>query len=366
MIQLFNTYISPDAASGVKKVLNSTFVSEGEAVKEFEQALKDKFGFRYISTLNSGTAALHLALDAAGVKEGDEVIIPAQTFIATGLAVLYLKAKPVFADICYEDGNIDPKDVERKITSKTKAVMCVHWGGYPCNMQALREICDKHNLILIEDAAHALGAKYKDEAIGNISDLTCFSFQAIKHLTTGDGGAISCTDPKLFEKILEKRWFGINRATAALSELGERQYDVSEAGYKYHLNNYAAALGLANLRGYEKRMASRKAIADHYTTELKNIKGIKLFSLENDRENAWWLFGFHVENRLDFISHLKENGIAASVVHQRIDRNSVFGGLKDLPQQKQFDETQIHIPLHDGITSETATFITDIIKKGWS
>jgi perosamine synthetase len=365
MLSFFNTYVDPSAQKKISEVLSTTFLSEGEVVKNFENELKSVFKFKHVSTLNSGTSALHMALDVLNIGEGDEVIIPAQTFIATGLAVLYQKARPVFADINYRDGNINVEDVRKRITHRTKAVVCVHWGGYPCDLTALKELCKQHNLFLIEDAAHALGATYQSQAIGNIADVTCFSFQAIKHLTTGDGGAVTCTDDKIFKSILTKRWFGINRDTAAASELGERQYNVNEIGYKYHLNNYAAALGLANLNSYHERLKKRREIAAFYTKELSDVSGIKLFQYSNDRDSAYWLFGMHVDKRLDFVRHMKSGQIPVSVVHQRIDRNEIFGGLADLPQQEFFDESQIHIPIHDAINLEKASYIVNVIKKGW-
>jgi perosamine synthetase len=365
MLSFFNTYIDPSAQEKISEVLSSTFLSEGEVVKNFENELKSVFNFNYISTLNSGTSALHMALDVLNIGEGDEVIIPAQTFIATGLAVLYQKARPVFADINYRDGNINVEDVRKRITHRTRAIICVHWGGYPCDLTALKELCKQHNLFLIEDAAHALGATYKSQPIGNISDVTCFSFQAIKHLTTGDGGAVTCNDENIYKSILTKRWFGINRDTAVSSELGERQYNVNELGYKYHLNNYAAALGLANLNSYEKRLAKRREIAELYSRELQTVSGIKLFQYANDRQSAYWLFGMHVDKRLDFVRYMKSCQIPVSVVHQRIDRNEIFGGLADLPQQEFFDESQIHIPIHDAINLEKASYIVNVIKKGW-
>lgn len=362
-IDFFNTYVSPLAGKEVSNVLSSTFLSEGKITEKFEEELCNVFHFKNIVTLNSGTSALHLALDLLDIKEGDEVIIPAQTFIATGLAVLYCKATPVFADISYEDGNINIESVKSKITSKTKAVICVHWGGNPCDMDSLKTICSEANIKLIEDAAHALGSLYRNEFIGNISDITCFSFQAIKHLTTGDGGAITIKDPELYEKALRKKWFGIDRKNSEVSELGERIYDLKEVGYKYHLNNYASALGLANLSGFDERLEKRRAIASFYKKELSSVNGIELFKEEAHSISAYWLFGFHTQNREKLIHELKRVGIPTSVVHQRIDKYAVFGGMRnDLINQAKFDETQLHIPIHDQIDLEKAEYITDHLK----
>jgi len=366
-IPIFNTFIHPTATEIVSEVLQSTFLSEGEIVKKFEAELSTQLGITNCVTLNSGTSALHLALVLAGVDQDDEVIIPAQTFVATGLAILQQKAKVVFADINYETGNISVASVKDKITPHTKAIMPVHWGGYPCDMDELNAVAKENNLCVIEDAAHALGAIYKGKFVGQLSEFACFSFQAIKHLTTGDGGCISVEDTLKHKEALTRRWFGIDRDNAVPSELGERKYDISLLGFKYHLNNYGAALGLANLNGYHQRLENRRKIADYYYKELSTVDGISLFEKQTDRQSAYWLFGMHVENRRGFVRSLKEAGITASVIHQRIDRNSIFGGVQEsLINQTKFDETQIHIPIHDGIDMEKAEYIVNNIKRGWS
>jgi perosamine synthetase len=366
MITMFHTYIAGNAGEEIQKVLNSGFLSEGETVLQFEKALEQQFGFTNCVSVNSGTSALHLALELAGVGNGDEVILPAQTFVASGLAVLYLKAIPVFADIDYFTGNLSVASVKEKISSKTKAILPVHWGGYPCDLTELIALAEHYGLKVIEDAAHALGASYKQKPIGSISDFTCFSFQAIKHLSTGDGGAICCKSADEYKTAKNKRWFGIDREKAPLTELGERAYNISHAGYKYHMNNYAAALGLANLDGMALRLKKRIQIANYYRSELHKQAGIRLFNYFTDRQSAYWLFGFHVEKRQDFIRKLNSAGISASVVHQRIDRNSVFGGLtKNLSGQEAFDESQIHIPIHDALSLENAEYIINTIKQGW-
>jgi perosamine synthetase len=350
----------------VAKVLETTMLSEGAIVKSFEDRLASDLGLSHPVAVNSGTSALHLALALAGVGPGDEVICPAQTFVATATAVLQQGAVPVFADIHYEDGNIDPQSIARKTTGKTKAIMVVHWAGYPCDLDEIQNIADKNNLIVIEDAAHAPGATYKGRPVGTISDFTCFSFQAIKHITTGDGGAVCCKYEAAARSALSRRWFGIDRLNSKPSLLGERAYDIAELGYKYHLNDYAAALGLANLDGFKERLARRRAVAARYRQQLGGVAGLTLFWAAPDRESAYWLFGMHVERRLDFIRALQGRDVTASVVHQRIDRNSIFGGLRqDLIEQAKFDETQIHIPLHDGLSDADAAHIIEAVRAGW-
>ncbi|MBF9222153.1 DegT/DnrJ/EryC1/StrS family aminotransferase [Hymenobacter ruricola] len=365
-VPIFNTYIHPSAQQRVSEVLATTFLSEGKLVKEFEAGLSSELGMVNPAALNSGTSALHLAMILAGIGPGDEVILSPQTFVASALVVSQQGATPVFADIQYETGNIDPADIEKRITERTKAIMAVHWGGYPCDMDEIQAIARKHNLLVIEDAAHAPGATYKGRAIGAISPITCFSFQAIKHLTTGDGGAICCLDPAMAQEALKRRWFGIDRANSPMSELGEREYDISAVGFKYHLNDYSAALGLANLTGFHDRMARRRALAKRYRQELVNVPGITLLQDAADRESAYWLFGMHVENRLAFIRALKAKGITASVVHDGIDHNSLFGGTREeLTNQLRFNATQIHIPIHDALTEEELEYVVTTIKQGW-
>jgi perosamine synthetase len=365
-ISIFHTYIHPDAIGKVKYLLDSTFLSEGKLVKSFEETLTTELGIVNPVALNSGTSALHLALVLAGINPGDEVICPAQTFVATALVILQEKATPIFADIQYETGNICPKSLEEKITEKTRAIMAVHWGGYPCDMDEIHAIAKKHNLIVIEDAAHAIGATYKGKPIGAISDFTCFSFQAIKHITTGDGGALCCLNSDVAKQAIVSRWFGIDRANTQLSILGERQYNITHIGYKYHLNDYGAALGLANLEGFKARLEQRKKYAQTYTNALRKIAGIQLFESKPDRQSAYWLYGFHVKKREDFIRAMKDRGITTSVIHQRIDRNLVFGGINpNLINQARFDETQIHIPMHDALTDESVDYIIHSIQQGW-
>lgn len=365
-IPIFDTYIDNQAVEYVSKVLQSTFLSEGKLVRKFEEELTQQLGLVNPIALNSGTSALHLALVLANIQKDDEVIIPAQTFVATGLVVVQQQAKVVFADIQYETGNICPKSIREKITEKTKAIIVVHWGGYPCDMDEINQISKEYNLIVIEDAAHALGASYKNQAIGSIADYTCFSFQAIKHLTTGDGGALAVLDKSKTKEGFIRRWFGIDRANAAPSILGERIYDIDKLGFKYHLNDYSAALGLANLISFHDRLKHIRNIANYYHEELKNIAGIQLFERKNDRENAYWLFGFHIERREEFIKMMQNAGIVTSIIHLGIDHNSIFGGKrKDLINQRKFDETQIHIPIHTKIDDEKAAYIVQTIKKGW-
>ncbi len=365
-MNFFNTHISEKSIELANEVLSSKFISAGKMADRFEENLQEKLGFINPVTVNSGTSALFLALAVAGIKSGDEIIVPAQTFIATGLVVLMNNARPVFADIQYETGNIDPDSIRNKITEKTKAVIPVHWGGYPCDLDEIHEIAREYNLAVIEDAAHALGATYKGRPIGSISRFTAFSFQAIKHLTTGDGGALCCLEEEDHYRAKRRRWFDIDRDNAKLSILGEREYDATHVGYKCHMNDLAAAIGIGNLEDIGSDLKKRRKIAALYCSGLQNVPGLRLMEYKDDRESANWFFQVLVERRTDFIRMLKEHDIPASVVHLRIDTNSVFGGLAaDLPGQERFNENQVALPIHRELTDEDIRKITNCIRKGW-
>lgn len=365
-MDFFNTHISNRSAELVAQVLNSTWISEGKMVKEFETQLTTRLGIVNPVAVNSGTAALHLALALAGVGSGDEVILPAQTFVATGLVILMQKAIPVFADIDPYTGNISPQSIREKITVHTKAIMPVHWGGYPCDMDEISRIADQYNLAVIEDAAHALGATYKGKPIGALSRFTAFSFQAIKHVTTGDGGALCCLKERDAHLAFTKRWFGIDRTNSQPSILGERVYDIEAVGYKYHMNDLAAAVGLGNLDDFPLRLARRQQIGESYRAQLADIPGLQLLRQGTDRTHAYWLFTLLVERREDFIRKLAEKGITASVVHLRIDHNSVFGGIReDLLGQAEFNQVQVAIPVHERLKPEEVYMIVREIKSGW-
>lgn len=365
-LTFFDSYVAPGAVARVTAVLESGRLSEGPLVAEFEARLAGDLGLANPVAVNSGTSALLMALAMAGIGPGDEVILPAQTFVASGLAVLQAGATPVFVDIDYDTGNIDPGAIEGALTKQTRAIMPVHWAGLPVDLAEVRALADAHGLRVVEDAAHALGAEYRGTPVGADGDLSCFSFQAIKHLTTGDGGAVCTPDAEAARAARARRWFGIDRESSQPSHLGERVYDLTVPGFKFHLNDYAAALGLANLEGLAARVESRRTIASQYRRGLAEVDGITPFAAPADRESAHWLFGVHVERRNDFVRALADAGVPTSVVHLAIDRYTIFGGAEPaLSAQRRFDETQIHIPIHDNIGEDEAAFVVAAIREGW-
>jgi len=365
-MNLFETYISSESVSLVNQCMTNERISAGKMADKFEQELKNILGVSNPITLNSGTSALHLALILANVGVGDEVILPAQTFIATGLAILYTEATPVFCDIDINTGNIDTNDVIKKITKKTKAIMSVDWAGYPCDYDELKSICKSYNLKLIEDSAHAIGAEYKNSPIGSISDFTIFSFQSIKHLTCGDGGAVCCLNKEDEKRGKKLRWFSIDRDLDLPDILGERVYNASDIGYKYHLNDLAASMGIGNLYGLKDRLQRVRNIADYYNKNIKETNKLSKLRYKGDRLSSYWLYPIRVENRVEFITLLKNNNIPTSVVHLGIDKNNIFGSINNtLIHQRLFDETQINIPINFKMTDSDVNNVVDTINKGW-
>lgn len=365
-MNLHHCHINEEAIVAAERVLRFNRISQGEEVQRFEDALTQQLDLRNPVAVNSGTSAIHLALVLAGVGPADEVILPAQTFIATGMAVLMCGAEPVFADIDPLTGNLNPEMIYPRITSRTKAILCVHWAGLPCDLFSLGICANQYNIPVIEDAAHAFGATYEGQPIGNYSRFTCFSFQAIKHLTTGDGGALCCFNHHDWQAAIRGRWFGIDR-NEPFGPLGEREGLVHHLGFKYHMNDLAAAVGLGNLIGFKERLARRRENDRRYRLAFQGFSGIVLLRQDSmNRESACWVFSLLAERRDDFILALKSRGIPASVINRRIDRHPVFGGLTEgLHGQEQFERMHVALPCHDALTEEDVSKVIAAVKAGW-
>lgn len=365
-IAMFSPYISEAAVARVNKVLRSGYIGEGPVVKELEDKFSQIVKAPYPVAVNSCTSALHLALVMAGVGPGDEVITTAQTMMATSHAILAQHARTVFADIQYLTGNINPQDLEKRITPQTKAIVVVHWAGYPCDLEEIQKLASDHNLPVIEDAAHTLGAVYKGRSIGSISAYTCFSFQAIKHITTGDGGMLCLFNEKDFQQAKRRRWYGIDRVRRKPVVLGEPEWNVTELGFKYHMNDIAAAMGAEHLSELRALLNRREEIVSRYLSALKDVAGVTLFERKPDHQSANWLFTMHVQRREDFARMMRDKGVEVSVVHLRIDKNDIFGPLrKDLPILDRFTQTHISIPLQNALSDEDVEYIIRSIKEGW-
>ena len=368
MIRMFTPFMSEEAIANAAMALQQRMIGEGETVKEFEAALCSRFGFRHALLLNSGTAGLRLELAVAGVRPGDEVITTAMTCTATNTPILEQYARPVFADIQYETGNIDPADIEHRITEKTKAIICLHWGGYPCDLEEIHTVASNYDLPVIEDAAHALGATYHGWNIGTYSHFIMFSFQAIKTLTTVDGGLLTTVYEDDYQEAKQRRWFGINRDRRKpnIEWPGYNYWPQTLPGYKYQGTNVQAAIGLGNLAHFDNLLTYRAGLAEFYRRELADVPGLQCFQQNEDRRSAWWLFTVHVEERQAFHEMMAAKEIETSVCHVRNDLHPVFGGRRDdLPVQDEFQDSYICIPIHHEVTMEEASNIMEAIRGGW-
>ena len=365
-ISMFKPCIDEKAIELVSQTLRSGWVGEGPKVREFERKIGQMVNSPFPAAVNSCTSALHLALLVAGIRPGDEVITTAQTMLATTQSILVCGGQPIYADVEYYTGNINAADIAHRITPRTRAILAVDWGGYPCDYDAILALAQENNLVVIEDAAHSLGASYKGNPVGSICPVTCFSFQAIKHLTTGDGGMVCFLSEEHHRRAVQLRWFGIDRPRRQPSILGEPIWNVTELGYKYHMNDIAAAIGLGNLEDFEKVLARRREIVKAYRGALDGVPGVELFERQSDRQSADWLFSIHVQRREDFCRMMKSKEIDVSVVHLRIDRNDICGGERpDLPELAHFTETHISLPLHPFLTDDDVQQVIDSVRAGW-
>ncbi len=365
-IVLFHPHIPANAKKYVNEVLDTRWIGQGPKVEAFEQAFTERFaGNGRALAVGSGTDALHLAYLLGDLKAGDEVIAPVFTCTATNIPFLYMGVKIVFADIEPNTLNMDIEHVRTLITPRTKAIVCVHYGGYPCEMDELHALGREHNLFIVEDAAHALGATYKGKKVGEMSDFTMFSLQAIKHITTGDGGMLCINNPDLIEKCRRLRWFGIDRSA---KQKGIWENDIVDIGYKYQMTDISAAIGLASLEEFDWILSYRRQLFDLYKKNLQGISGLTLLcGDETDRTNAAWLCTIAVENRTDLMKYLRENKIESAQVHYRNDRYSIFGGRKEglFPNMDAMEDKYLVLPLHTRTKVEDIEFICETLKKGW-
>jgi dTDP-4-amino-4,6-dideoxygalactose transaminase len=344
----------------LEKILYSGYIAEGEAVKEFEMGFGEYIGNYRMLSMNSGTAALHVALILAGVKPGDEVISTVITAEPTNVAILQAGAKLVWADVDYDTGVLSVEDIERKITPRTKAIMVVHYAGIPADIFALQALSVKYNIPVIEDAAHALGAKFNGRFIGTHSPFVIYSLQAIKHLTTVDGGMLALADDKSFREGRLIRWFGIDKNIPRMDN------DISLLGYKYHMNNVNATIGLIQLKYIDKIIGAYKSNGQYFDEALKGISGIDLCNYYPGSEPSYWLYTMKVENRDSFIKLLEEHKIMASTLHLRNDKHSIFKKFAaELPNVDSFYSKMIHIPCGWWVDHEKREYIASVIKKGW-
>ena len=365
-------WIDDTEIEAVSEVLASKWISTGARVREFERAFAEYLGVKHAIAVSSCTAALHLSLVVTGIGTGDEVITTPYTFTATAEAIRYVGAKPVFVDICPDTLNIDVTKVEQAITPRTKAIIPVHIAGLPCDMDALRETCQTHNLVLIDDAAHAIPAEYNGQYIGSLGDLSAFSFYANKNMTTGEGGMITTNNDAFAEPLRTMRLHGIDKdAWARQSKRTIWRYDITTEGYKYNMTDIQAAMGLCQLMKLNKQHERRQNFAQIYQSELAKLPQITTpFVPDNLSEHAFHLYiiQLHSVNRDEFVESLREANIECSVhyipLHLFEFYQKQYGySVGDFSCAEEVFERVISLPLHPGLTESDVHFVIDAIGK---
>jgi dTDP-4-amino-4,6-dideoxygalactose transaminase len=364
-IVLFYPHIPKKSLDSLKKTLSTRWIGQGPMVDKFEKKLSKDFANKLpVVSTGSGTDALHLAYLLANIKKNDEVITPVFTCTATNIPLLYIGAKIKFADLDTKTMNICVKSVKKLITKRTKAIICVHYGGLPCDLKELQELADKFKIPLIEDAAHALGAEYNNKKIGSISDFTIFSFQAIKHITTGDGGALCIKNKNFLEKAKRLRWFGIDREK---KQLGIWENDIKEIGYKYQLSDLGATLGYESLLEFKKILKHRKNIYQIYLNELQKNQNITCVHEESKiKKHAAWFFTILTDKK-DFLQKkLRFRGIETNQVHFRNDKYSIFKKFvknSRFPNMDYIEDKYLVLPIHTKMSLNDAVSVAKEINK---
>lgn len=379
MIPLFKVAMSEKAGSSVADVLNSGYIGQGEKVEEFEANLRYFFNHDFVTTVNSATSGLHLALrmhedEIRQSYDGEiEVLTTALTCTATNWPILANNMKIRWVDVDPTTLNYDLDDLERKLSPSTRIIMVVHWGGYPVDYRRLRKIGDKcfelygFRPAFIEDCAHSFGSKFDGTYLGldhNISSIAVYSFQAIKHLTSVDGGAMLLPASDSYRRSKLLRWYGIDRETNTKDFRCEA--DVPSYGYKFHMNDVNAMVGIENLKVVSDVINGHKSNAAYYNRELNNVDGVTLLKNQPGFSSAYWIYSMHVDDQEGFMRMMAEYDIAVSRVHERNDKHTAVKEFQtSLPVLDEVVKTMICIPVGWWVTQEDREFIVDTIKRGW-
>jgi dTDP-4-amino-4,6-dideoxygalactose transaminase len=380
-IVLFKVFMSEDVLQPVNEVLMSGYIGQGPKVDEFEQVLGGYFGNPRLVTLNSATSALHLSAHLfrkprpeanwPGLQPGDEVLTSALTCTATNFALLANGLKLKWVDVDPATCNIDLEDLERKISPTTKLITVVHWGGYPNDLDGIARVQDKaqeqfgFRPPLIEDCAHAFGSRYKGELLGNHGNLACYSLQAIKHFTTGDGGFLILPDDELLKRSKLLRWYGIDREQEGKDDF-RCEEDIPEWGYKFHMNDINATIGLHNFPHVQGLIDGFKANAAFYDEALQGVDGVTLMQRHDWADSASWIYTLKVDRRADFMRYMENCGVMVSRVHERNDKHSCVAEFAaPLPNLDHLSEEMICIPNGWWVSEDDRDYIVDCIRKGW-
>lgn len=369
MIPYGRQTIEEDDVQAVVDVLRSDYLTTGPKIAEFEKMVADYVGAKYAVAISNGTSALHATCFAAGIQAGDEVITTPLTFAASSNCVLYCGGTPVFADVDPKTYNIDPEDIRRKITDKTKAIIAVHLAGQPCDMDEIHKIAKEHDLLVIEDGAHALGSVYKGKKVGTLSDMTTFSFHPVKPITTGEGGMIVTDNEEFYQKMMLFRSHGITREENLMTRNdGPWFYQQLDLGYNYRITDIQCALGCSQMKKLDRFLARRKEIVARYNEAFADCENIITPYQLPETESGWHLYIVQVKNcdRRKVFEALREQGIAVNVHYIPVYMHPYYQehGYKDV-HCKNAEEIYSHIislPLYPTLTEEEQQYVIETLK----
>ncbi len=369
-------FIDEEDIKAVVDVLKSDYITQGNKLPEFEKKLADYCGSKFAVVFNSGTSALHGAYFALGLERDDEFITTPMTFAATSNAGLYLGAKPVFVDIEPETGNIDVQKIEEKITPNTKLISVVHYAGHPVDMEKVKEIADRHNIKVVEDACHALGGRYKGEKIGSckLSDVAIFSFHPVKHITTGEGGAVLTNDRKVYEKLLMFRNHGITKEPDKFKNQpdGSWYYEMQLLGYNYRMTDIQAALGISQLKKLDDFIKKRQQIANMYNEAFKDNPYFDLPVEKDYAYHAYHLYPIRLKDeykdkKKEIFDKLRKEGIGVQVHYIPVYWHPYYQQLgyeKGIcPKSEDFYKREISLPIYPAMKKEDIEFVIEKIWK---
>jgi len=365
-------WIDEDDINEVVKVLKSDWITTGPKIKEFEDALCSYIGCRHCVAVNSGTSALDIAVQALELPKDSEVITTPFTFVATSNAILYSGLKPVFADICSDTFNIDPEDIRRKITKDTKAIIYVDYAGQPCDIKAIREIADEFDLYLIEDACHAIGAEYEGKKVGNFADLTIFSFHPVKHITTGEGGAVVMDDEELYEKLSLLRNHGIDKdAQDRYGPNASWAYDMKYLGRNYRITDFQAALGVSQLKKLDGFIDKRNELALRYQEIFGDIDGITLPVIKGNVRHVLHLYTILLDESIDrdeFFKYMRSANIGVNLHYIPVYRHSYYVENfsfepEEFPMTEDVFKRIITLPLFPRMSEQQVEYVVTSISQ---
>lgn len=370
MIPYGKQTIDQDDIQAVVDVLKSDFLTTGPKIAEFEQTVADYVGAKYAVAISNGTSALHAACFAAGIGPGDEVITTPLTFAASANCVLYCGGTPVFADVDPKTYNIDPEDIRRKITDRTKAIIAVHLAGQPCDMDAIHSIAHEYGLIVIEDGAHALGSVYKGKKVGSLSDMTTFSFHPVKPITTGEGGMIVTDNEEFYKKMALFRSHGITRDDSMMTRNdGPWFYQQFDLGYNYRITDIQCALGCSQMKKLDRFLARRKEIVARYNEAFADCDNIITPYQLSDTESGWHLYIVQVKNcdRRQVFENMREKGIGVNVHYIPVYMHPYYQehGYENVhcANAEEIYSHIISLPLYPGLISEQQDYVIDTLKS---